>query len=97
MTEDFLQSPEFQAMTKEYLEYLAALLPEIVEKFEASDNEAVYKYAHNIKGTGTSYGFENLSQLGADICDEMKEQKYEDISEKLSSIGSILKEELAAR
>ena len=97
MTDDFMQSPEFQALIKEYLEYLQALLPEIREKLADSSYEGVYKYAHNIKGTGTSYGFESLSQLGADICEEMKQEQYAGISARLDAIEGFIQEELKTR
>ncbi|MCF7807514.1 MAG: hypothetical protein K9M49_05360 [Candidatus Marinimicrobia bacterium] len=97
MSQDFMQSPEFQALIKEYLEYLKALFPETRQHFENAGYDKVYKFAHNIKGTGTSYGFENLSQLGADICSEINAEKYENIPDQLNQIESIIDTALEER
>ena len=97
MTDDFTQSPEFQALIKEYLEYLKGLLPEVREKLADSSYDDVYKYAHNIKGTGTSYGFVELTGLGAEICQEIKAENYALLSEKLDSIEALLDSELETR
>jgi hypothetical protein len=53
-------------------------------------HEDVYQYAHNIKGTGASYGFKNLSELGAEICGGIKAKKFDGIQEKLENIGSVI-------
>ncbi len=95
MTDDFMQSPEFQALIKEYLEYLNTSLPGVRTNLSDALYQDVYKFGHNIKGTGTSYGFEGLSLLGAEICNNIKAEKYENLGKLLDRVDNILKEALA--
>lgn len=95
MTDDFMQSPEFQALIKEYLEYLQTSLPGVRTNLQDALYQDVYKFGHNIKGTGTSYGYENLSELGKQICTDIKAEKYEGLSQHLESVEQIIREALA--
>ena len=95
MTDDFMQSPEFQALIKEYLQYLHNALPGVKTNLKDGLYQDVYKFGHNIKGTGTSYGFENLSQIGAAICSQIKAEEYDDLPNQLNQVGAILDEALA--
>jgi len=42
-------------------------LPQMIELLAASDFERLTRLAHNIKGTGASYGFRDLTRIGAAI------------------------------
>jgi len=95
MTEDFMDSPEFQALIKEYIEYLKTSLPGVQSSLNGELYADVYKFAHNIKGTGTSYGFENLSELGAVICANIKAEDYTELGSLLDKVDAILSEALA--
>lgn len=95
MSEDFMDSPEFKALIKEYLEYLNTSLPAVRSSLSEELYQDVYKFGHNIKGTGTSYGFQNLSDLGADICTRIKSEEYADLSALLDDVEGALKEALA--
>ena len=92
MTDDFMQSPEFQALIKEYLEYLNTTLPGVKNSLNDTLYQEVYKFAHNIKGTGTSYGFPELTQLGADICEAINNSDYDKLAGHLDRIELIIKE-----
>ncbi|NQV14447.1 hypothetical protein HQ531_03230 [bacterium] len=95
MTDDFMQSPEFQALIKEYLEYLDSSLPAVRANLSDGLFKDVYKFGHNIKGTGTSYGYENLSNIGRNICESIKDEKHDGLSGLLDEVGTILQEALA--
>jgi len=95
MTDDFMQSPEFQALIKEYLEYLSTALPGVKTNLSDRLYQDVYKFGHNIKGTGTSYGYEGLSLIGAEICSSIKAEEYTDLASLLDQVESILKEALS--
>ena len=92
MTDDFMDSPEFQALIKEYLNYLNTSLPDIRSNLNNKLYEDVYKFGHNIKGTGTSYGFENLSEIGAEICNNINAEDYSNLGSLLDRVDTILKE-----
>ncbi|MBT3228752.1 MAG: hypothetical protein HOD43_11960 [Candidatus Marinimicrobia bacterium] len=95
MTDDFMDSPEFKALIKEYLEYLNTSLPGVRSNLSDKLYKDVYKFGHNIKGTGTSYGFENLSDIGAKICNNIKAEDYSQLGSLLDNVGDILTEALA--
>ncbi len=95
MTDDFMDSPEFQALIKEYLNYLNTALPGVRTNLEDKLYADVYKFGHNIKGTGTSYGYENLSDIGAEICSSIKDENYTNLGSLLDKVGGILAEALA--
>jgi len=95
MTDDFMQSPEFQALIKEYLAYLNTSLPAVRTNLGDALYQDVYKFGHNIKGTGTSYGFENLSLIGAEICSNIKAESYGELDGLLDRVDQILTEALS--
>lgn len=95
MTDDFMQSPEFQALIKEYLAYLNTSLPAVRTNLNDELYQDVYKFGHNIKGTGTSYGYENLSLIGAEICSSIKVEDYSVLSSLLDRVDKILTEALS--
>ncbi len=95
MTDDFMQSPEFQALIKEYLEYLQQSLPGVRTNLKDELYQDVYKFGHNIKGTGTSYGFQTLSDLGRDICEDIKAEKYTGLAGHLDAVEQVIVEALS--
>jgi len=95
MTDDFMQSPEFQALIKEYLAYLKTSLPAVRTNLGDALYQDVYKFGHNIKGTGTSYGFENLSLIGAEICSNIKAESYGELEGLLDQVDQILSQALS--
>jgi len=95
MTDDFMNSPEFQALIKEYLDYLNTSLPGVRSNLSDKLYKDVYKFGHNIKGTGTSYGFENLSEIGAEICNKIKAEDYSTLGSLLDKVDTILTEALS--
>ena len=54
--------------------------------------EEVYKFAHNIKGTGTSYGYSNLTMIGKDMCDQIHAKSFDALEDHLNEIEAILSE-----
>ncbi|HCW74980.1 MAG TPA: hypothetical protein DHU63_00395 [Candidatus Marinimicrobia bacterium] len=67
MTEDYLNDPEFIIIRREYLDDLRAKAPENLASAQAGNFEPVRTFGHNLKGNGTSFGFQRISELGADI------------------------------
>lgn len=50
-----------------YLELREEELGQTEEAIAAGDSEAVRMLGHRLKGSGTSYGFVRLTELGADL------------------------------
>lgn len=94
MSEDFMQSPEFQALIKEYLQYLEQSLPGVRTNLSDGLYQDVYKFGHNIKGTGTSYGYQELSDLGRDICENIKAEEYAPLAALLDRVDALVTEAL---
>jgi CheY-like chemotaxis protein len=62
---DMLPSPRLAALVPKYLENRRKDLQRVVELHSKGDFAAIHGIVHNIKGTGTSYGFPGLTTLGA--------------------------------
>jgi hypothetical protein len=81
MDNEFFNDPEFQALIGEYLNYLKTSVPETEIELENKNFEKVRKFGHNLKGTGTGYGYEDFTMLGKTIeqyaIDEKKDALYE--------------------
>jgi D-tyrosyl-tRNA(Tyr) deacylase len=56
-----------RALVPAYLEQRRAELAELATALSADDLEAVQRIGHNLKGTGASYGFPALSELGREL------------------------------
>jgi len=59
--------PGLENIMPDYLAWRREEVPELIAMLAASDFERLAKLSHNIKGTGTSYGFVDLSRIGADL------------------------------
>ena len=51
----------------------------IVEACEQSDYEKIRVLAHNMKGTGSAYGFDSISEIGASLEKCAKERNAEKV------------------
>jgi len=57
--------PGLEELVPEYLAGRKQEVPELLAVLAASDFERLAKMAHNIKGSGASYGFSDLTRIGA--------------------------------
>ena len=63
-----VEIPEgLEELTPDYLEARRGEMPRMFEMLAASDFERLSTLAHNLKGTGTSYGFAEFTRLGAGL------------------------------
>ncbi|MCF7797184.1 MAG: Hpt domain-containing protein [Lentisphaeria bacterium] len=67
MAEDYLNDPDFLPIRKAYLDDLRAKAPEMLTAAKSGEYEPVRSFGHNLKGNGTSYGFQSISEWGAEI------------------------------
>jgi hypothetical protein len=55
------------------------------------DYETIQKLGHGFKGAGAGFGFERITDIGLDIEEAAKVERYEDIKEKLEELIHYLK------
>ncbi|MCH8069964.1 MAG: hypothetical protein IID16_11965 [Candidatus Marinimicrobia bacterium] len=64
---DYFNDPEFQDLIRSYLDYLMDSLVTFKVNCVERNYSEIRKFAHNLKGSGGGYGFDDLTQLGNDI------------------------------
>jgi CheY-like chemotaxis protein len=63
-----VNAPEgLEDLVPRYLSARRQELPELVALSESADFDKLKSIAHNLKGTGTSYGFPDLTEIGAEM------------------------------
>jgi len=97
MAEDFFQSPEFQELINEYLAYLVGELDKAKQALAKGEYKVVQKFGHNLKGTGKGYGFDDLSQIGAEIETSAQQEDAETLSPLLDRLEQLLAKHQADR
>jgi len=58
---------EVQALVPWYLDSMSRRIEEARQSLAAKDVASVWRFAHNLKGTGAAYGFPMLTEIAADI------------------------------
>lgn len=82
---DYFNDPEFQELIRSYLDYLMDSLVTFKMNCVNRNYSEIRKFAHNLKGSGGGYGFDDLTQLGSDISSATK-------SEDAKKLDSLVKE-----
>jgi CheY-like chemotaxis protein len=74
-------------------DYLAACrrdVPEMMRLLAGSDFERLRILGHNMKGTGTSYGFDEVSRLGGELESSAKRSDVQALSGRLAELERYL-------
>ncbi len=79
-----------EAIAPRYLSARRKELPEMVALLAASDFEQISSRGHNMKGTGRSYGFPDLSEIGAALERSARQQDKESIDKQLLRLANYL-------
>lgn len=66
--------PDLEDLIPGFLENRASDRKKLVEALAANDMQTIQSIGHNLKGLGGGYGFEQMSELGANIEAAAKEQ-----------------------
>ncbi|MBV9766457.1 MAG: PAS domain S-box protein [Acidobacteriaceae bacterium] len=86
-----ITSPEgLEDLVPEYLAGRKDELPLLAAYIAASDFAPVQAIAHNLKGTGTSFGFEELSRLGAALERSAKQADAATLTKQLNALETYL-------
>ena len=59
--------PDLEAIIPRYMELCMKDLANLEQSIESGDSENIRMLGHKLKGTGSSYGFHKLTELGAAI------------------------------
>jgi HPt (histidine-containing phosphotransfer) domain-containing protein len=59
--------PDLKTILPRYIEILWEQLSLLEQSVESGDSETARILGHKLKGTGSSYGFNRLTELGAEI------------------------------
>jgi CheY-like chemotaxis protein/HPt (histidine-containing phosphotransfer) domain-containing protein len=82
--------PGLEEITPGYLAVRREEIPELMSLLAVSDFERIAEMAHNMKGSGTSYGFEDLSRIGAALEDAAELRDPHAIGAQLSQLNGYL-------
>src|SRR5215204_1432283 len=81
---------ELAELIDEYLANRRADVRTISELLAAGDYEAVWGRGHNMKGVGAAYGFEYLTELGAELETAARRQDEGELRRCLASLEDYL-------
>ena len=65
-------------------------IPMLLQLLAASDFDRIRIVAHNMKGTGSAYGLEKLTEIGAGMESSAREANICTLSEQLNSLAEYL-------
>ncbi len=64
---EFADDPDIQEILVEFCQRLPDTICRLQQAFELRDLAAIQRIAHQMKGAGAGYGFESLSEIGAEL------------------------------
>jgi len=73
-----------------FLENRQKDIKQIDESLEKGDFETIERLGHSMKGSGSIYGFDGISELGKIIEESAKNKDSEEIKKKLAEIKEYL-------
>ena len=74
LDESRLQDPDFQALTKLFLTNLPMQVQSIVEGAAKNDWDQVQRQSHKLKGSGSEFGFPEISEIARKINQQSTQQ-----------------------
>ena len=91
MEPDMAEMPdELKEMIPDYVRAVKQYAGEMSSLFESGDFDGIRSMAHNIKGTGSSYGFPGLTRLAAALERSAKEADAGGVGGGLSKLTDFL-------
>jgi CheY-like chemotaxis protein len=81
---------ELKALIPEYLAARFAEVPVLDRLLEASEFDGIRGIAHDLKGTGSAFGFPELTRLGREMEGSAKQSSGEDVARQLRELGDYL-------
>jgi len=82
--------PDLEDLIPGFLENRNTDVEKLRSALDDSDFENLRSIGHSIKGVGGGYGFDLMSELGADIESAAKESNADEIREKINQLDNYL-------
>jgi len=87
----FITIPEgLEAIVPDYLASRQEEVSELLRLLAASDCDHIRVLAHNMKGSGGSYGFTRLTEIGAEMECSARESNVVALSQQIGSLTNYL-------
>ncbi len=83
--------PDLEDLIPGFLENRNSDVEKLRSALDDNDFENLRSIGHSIKGVGGGYGFDLMSELGADIEFAAKESNADEIREKINQLDNYLK------
>ena len=83
--------PDLQDLIPDFLANRNLDVEKLYTAFDANDIESLCSIGHNLKGLGSGYGFDMISELGAAIETAAKKNNMDEIRQKIKQLDDYLK------
>lgn len=83
--------PELEDLIPWYLEKRREDIQRMRQAMEEGDYEKVRTLAHNMKGSGSGYGFQDITQIGAAMVEMVRLGDKDGIGRKIAELENYLK------
>ena len=91
---DDFDDDEWAEMQEMYINHTFKELNIINENLEAASFDSLRTFGHNIKGSGGMYGYNEITNMGAQIETAAKDENLENIKSNLEDLNKFLKSKL---
>ena len=91
---DDFDDDEWAEMQEMYINYTFKELNTIKENMGSPSFDTLQTFGHNIKGSGGMYGFNEITNMGAEIESASKQENLEEIKSNLDKLEIFLKSKL---
>lgn len=83
------EEPDMRDLVEEFVGGLSTRVTEFRDAFSRHDWEMLRTLAHRLKGAGGSYGYPDLSSLGATMEDQFKKQQADEFAEWVRQLDAL--------
>ena len=91
---DDFDDDEWAEMQEMYINHTFKELNTIKENMSPPSFDSLRTFGHNIKGSGGMYGFNEITNMGAEIESASKQENLEEIKSNLDKLEVFLKSKL---
>ena len=86
-----VEMPEgLEELVPDYLSSRREEVPDLLRMLSLSDYDRIRVAAHNLKGTGSAYGFPPVTEIGAAMEGSAKEANADSLSGQIKSLAEYL-------